>query len=433
MREKVFLYIVGTAFVALAVIFDTLPRSTYSPLEKRELATRPAFTWKALWSGEYTKQVSAWFSDTEPFRDGFMALSMQVKNAEGIKTSDENITLHVSKEEPTPDEPAPDERDVGEYVNKVTQDENAKIANKGIIIVGQGKNVRALMAYGGSANGATGYAEAANAYKKAFGPSVNVYCMVVPTAVEFYLPDKAKKCSNPELPTIRNIFAHLDPEVKAVDVYTALGRHVQEDIYLRTDHHWAPLGAYYAAQRFAHVAGVPFPDLSHYEADTVRGYVGTMYGYSKDVAVKNAPENFIYYRPRGVDYTTTYTDYKIDRNYKVVSEGKPYQGVFFYKYKDGSTGAYCTFMGGDTKITAVRTSTRNGRRVLILKDSFGNALPGYLFFSFEEVHVIDERYFTHNMRAYVRDNHITDILFANNIFKAYSPNTYKNYVKFLNQ
>lgn len=433
MRQKVFLYIVGTAFVILAVIFDTLPRSTYSPLEKRDLATPPTFTWKALWSGEYTKQVSSWFSDTEPFRDRFMALSMQVKSAEGIKTSDENITLHVSKEEPAPEAPAPDERDVGEYVNKVTQDENAKVANKGIIIVGQGKNVRALMAYGGGANGATGYAEAANAYKKAFGEGVNVYCMVVPTAVEFYLPDKAKKCSNPELPTIRNIFAHLDPGVKAVDVYTALGQHAREGIYLRTDHHWAPLGAYYAAQRFAHVAGVPFPDLSHYEADTVRGYVGSMYGYSKDVAVKNAPEDFIYYKPKGVDYTTTYTDYKIDRNYKVVSEGKPYRGVFFYKYRDGSTGAYCTFMGGDTRITAVRTSTHNGRRVLILKDSFGNALPGYLFFSFEEVHVIDERYFTHNMRAYVRDNHITDILFANNIFKAYSPNTYKNYVKFLNQ
>ena len=90
-------------------------------------------------------------------------------------------------------------------------------------------------------------------------------------------------------------------------------------------------------------------------------------------------------------------------------------------------------MGSDMRVTTVRTGTHNGRRVLILKDSFGNALPGYLFFSFEEVHVVDSRYFLKNMQDYVRDNHITDILFANNIFKAYSSHTYGSYLRFLNQ
>jgi hypothetical protein len=90
-------------------------------------------------------------------------------------------------------------------------------------------------------------------------------------------------------------------------------------------------------------------------------------------------------------------------------------------------------MGGDSKITQVRTGTKNGRRVIILKDSFGNMLPGYLFYSFEEVHVIDARYFTKDMVKYVQDNHITDILFANNIFKAYSRQTYAKYLRFLTQ
>lgn len=102
-------------------------------------------------------------------------------------------------------------------------------------------------------------------------------------------------------------------------------------------------------------------------------------------------------------------------------------------YRDGNGGAYCTFMGGDTKITQVRTSVKNGRRVMILKDSFGNALPGYLFGSFEEVHVVDSRYFTKNMVQYVHDNRITDILFANNIFNAYSPRIANAYIRFLDQ
>ena len=323
--------------------------------------------------------------------------------------------------------------DAKEFENANMANENAKIAHAGIIIVGAGSNVRALMAYGGGAEGGTTYADVANRYQQELGSGVQVYCMVIPTAVEFYCPDKVKKHTKRELPTIKNIFAHLDSGVKPVSIYQALADHVDEDIYLRTDHHWAPLGAYYAAQQFALVAGVPFRDLSSYEKHVVHGYVGSMYGFSGDISVKNAPEDFVYYTPTDVEYTTTYTIYTIDKKYKVTGEKKPYDGQYFMKYKDGSGAAYSTFMGGDTKITRVRTSTANGRRVLVLKDSFGNALPGYMFYSFEEVHVIDFRYFTKNIKAYVSENKITDILFANNIFMAYSPNTAKNYLRFLTQ
>jgi hypothetical protein len=181
------------------------------------------------------------------------------------------------------------------------------------------------------------------------------------------------------------------------------------------------------------VAGVPFRPLSAYDKKVIHNFVGNMYGYSQDIAVRNAPEDFIYYVPRDVAYSTTYTDYTIDKNYRVVSMGSPHQGTFFQHFKNGSGAAYCTFMGSDARITRVETSTHNGRRLLILKDSFGNAIPGYLFYSFEQVHVIDSRYFTMNMVEYVRTNGITDILFANNIFKAYSNNTYTKYIKYLSQ
>ena len=62
-------------FAAFAVVFNTFPRSVYSPLEKRELAQFPTFTWARLQSGAFTRDVSAWFSDSEPFRDHFMTLS----------------------------------------------------------------------------------------------------------------------------------------------------------------------------------------------------------------------------------------------------------------------------------------------------------------------------------------------------------------------
>ena len=124
---------------------------------------------------------------------------------------------------------------------------------------------------------------------------------------------------------------------------------------------------------FAKVAKVPFRGLADYNRKVITGYVGSMYGYSGDIAVKKAPENFVFYVPSKVKYSTTYINYTINRDYHVTGEGKPVQGVFFVHFRNGSPGAYCTFMGGDTKITQVRTSTKNHRRLLILKDSFGNA------------------------------------------------------------
>lgn len=437
--DKIYLISVGIIFLVLMIVFDTFPRTKVSMLEKRELATFPTFSVEKLKDGSFTKGISSWFSDSEPFRDKFMELSMAIKGWMALSPSDDNVTFHASNNpmkpvaKPRVSGDGIDDRTVDEYENNVTADENAKIANAGIIIVGKGDKVRALMAYGGGPNGCLGYAKAANTYKQVFGNKVNVYCMVIPTAVEFYCPEKAKNCTNPQRPTINNVYTHLLPAVKPVDIYSVLGRHAKEDIFLRTDHHWAPLGAFYAAQEFARVAKVPFRPLKNYERKVVKGYVGSMYGYSNDISVKNAPEDFVYYEPKGIKYTTTYINYTVNKNFHITKETKPIEGPFFWHYRDGSPGAYCTFMGGDTKITVVRTGTKNGRRLIILKDSFGNALPGFLFFSFEEIHVIDSRYFNKNMKAYVKEHKITDILFANNIFKAYSSHTYGAYMRFLKQ
>ena len=234
------------AFVALAFVFDTMPRSTYSELEKRELASFPSFSWEKLFAGDFTKEINIWFSDSEPYRDVFMMASMEEKNLLQLHIGDDEnqITFHASADAgKATDDGEMDERYAGKYNNKVTADEKAKIANLGIIIVGSGNKTRALMAYGGSAKGGVEYAQSANKYKEVFGDGVNVYCMVIPTAVDFYIPEKARKCSREERPTINNIYAHLAPGVHAVDIYSALGSHAKEDIYLRTDHHWAPLGA----------------------------------------------------------------------------------------------------------------------------------------------------------------------------------------------
>ena len=431
-------------YLAFTAAFNLLPRSTYSELEKRDLRHFPAFTLDSLFDGSYASAISSWYSDTEPYRDTLMYMSMQFRDMLGVRFGDSNIQYVASdtpaEAEAIPEEPDPvAEADTVKGVKAFTVDTTAggiddiaKVASSGIILVGSGENVRALMGFFGTERGGAKYAETVSLYGAAFGRSVNVYCMPIPTSTEYYCPEEASKFTKKQWPVFNSIFSHLTNGVKAVDVYTVLGQHVDEPIYLRTDHHWAPLGAYYAAQKFAEVAGVPFADLSTYEEHVVHRYVGSMYGYSQNVAVKKAPEDFVYYIPTGVEYSTTYVNYTLDEEFHVTGESKPYQSKYFFSFKDGSGAAYTTFMGGDIKMTKVVTSTHNGRRLLVIKDSFGNAVPGYLFHSFEEIHVADFRYFTKDVVSYVDENRITDILFANNITNTCVNYTYSRYRKFLN-
>lgn len=432
----VFAIVVVAMFVGYTIVFDTFPRSRFSELEKRDLAVFPEFTWDKLFSGEYTKEISSWFSDSEPYRDVFMAWSMELDEAKRLSIGDDDVKIQISQDNiaiSNSGEASGNVVGTEEYPESLNLDDNAKLANSGIIIAGTGENVRALMIFGGGSKGGAAYAEMVNKYRETIGSKVNIYSMTIPNSIEFYCPEKVKRYTNPQRPFIDNIHSLLASGVKAVDAYTSLRRHIDEDIYLRTDHHWSPLGAYYAAEAFAKEAGVPFKSLDKYDRRVIRNFVGSMYGYSKDISIKKAPENFVYYVPIGVDYATTYVVYDINKNYQVTRESKPMAGPYFYKFNDGSGGAYSTFMGSDKKLTQVKTSTKNGRKVLIIKDSYGNALPGYLFFSFEEVHVVDARYFTKNMKRYVEGHKITDILFVFNVFNAYSSSFPKKVERYLTQ
>lgn len=427
-KTVVYILAICTAYLVMIVVMDALPRSRYSVLEQRDLATFPEFSWKSFMSGSFTEGVSSWFSDTEPFRDSYMKISMAVKAARRMSFGEEQLVFHAPEEQDVSDEDELSNEDTT-YVHA-----NAKLAHAGIIISGKGEKTRALMAFAGYRCKGK-YAEAVNAYAEEFAAdSVQVYCMAIPSAACFYTPDFAKKWTKPQQPAIDSLYARLSDKVKGVQLIEALRRHSAEPIYLRTDHHWAPLGAFYAAREFARTAGLPFAGIEEFDRKCVKRYVGSMYGYSKDVAVKNAPEDFIFYVPKDSSYVTEYTRYKINSDYRIEKEYPTEVGNLIYYYPHGSSLAYCSYLGSDGRITKISTNVRNGRHLLILKDSFGNPLPAFLLSSFQTVHVVDCRYFDKSMKKLVRENGVTDILFANALSKAVTTDqTGRAYLKMLSR
>ena len=324
------------AFESIGLALVVFPRSTVSITEKRELKTFPELTADSYFSGEFTKSLSEWFSDTVPFRDELTGMSTQLRELRGFRQG--GIKLHGvgesksdSSSEQKPEESSSSvssstsssvsdssssssssethesssSSETSSSTSTPNTDDAVKITNNGIAVVG----TRALMLYGGSFSVSERYANVMNKYKQAM-PNVNVYSMIIPTSCEFYSPDEVKAYCGSEKSNIEHVNSFLKGVVP-VDAYSALQAHTNEDIYLRTDHHWAPLGAYYAAQAFAKTAGVPFKDISEYERQVVHGYVGTMYGYTEDIVLKNNPEDFVYYVPKNAEYTTTYYEYTL--------------------------------------------------------------------------------------------------------------------------
>ncbi len=489
--SRFYIAFVFCAFLAMAVALNVCGRTYYSESEKRELKTFPVFSLESLFAGDYTEEITAWYSDSVPYRDEMTSMALLVSDAKGMSarmdgeeivfhnvgalslqdsqgtypenaggddftelrpgeegtageraagqsgtltTSVESLTENLLPELTLESETETEEAHINEQIDDqyVPVAEAFTKASNGIIITGSGENTRAIMLYGGKESVTTRYAEVANHYKELY-PDINVYVSIIPTSVAYYCPEKALSYTGSELQQINNIMDHLREDVIGIDLYTILSEHRAEPIFLRTDHHWAPLGAYYAASKIAETAKVPFLPLSDYEEKTVHRYVGSMYMYSGDSRVKAYPEDFVYYVPTTVEYTTTYMNYSLDAKWNIIGEQPLKEGKFFYEYKDGSSGAYCTFMGGDAKITQVVTDTKNGRKLMILKDSFGNAIPGFLFGSFEEIHVIDSRYFTRNICDYIEEHGITDILFANNAFHAATQATINSYERYLTQ
>ncbi len=290
-----------------------------------------------------------------------------------------------------PEEPAP-------------EPEYGKVAMySGIMVRDSGTpEARALELFSGGFKNGQRYAQTLNNYKAALGEEVNVWCMVIPTSAAYYTPEDLAGQYGSQLDNYNNIAEHLDG-VRPVPVYDAIGAHTAEPLYSRTDYHWQPLAAYYAAEQFAISAEVPYATLDTYEPVTREGYVGAFYAVNRISELQNASESFTYYKPANLDSLTC--------TYYNTAFANPKEGRLFYE--DNSIGAsYTVFVGRDDCILQVDTGVENDRVLVIFKDSYGNALVPFLTQSFSSIYLCDFRYFDLNAQAFLRQVGATDLLFA---------------------
>ena len=286
----------------------------------------------------------------------------------------------------------------------------AEIDDSGLMICDIDGHYWAIMPCWGTYGLCDSWTAGVNQFKTQL-PDVNVYNMVVPTSAEFYVPDGFDNFTGSQWNKAEHIRAGLQNVIN-VDAYSALAAHTGEAIYSRTDHHWMPLGGYYGAMSFAQSAGVPFADLSQYKKVSKGSFVGSMYMYTKSSLIYNDPEQFdLYIPPNNSALKTTYYDGYMGSERAGQLITSPDAGAY-----------YCSFLGTDNVVAEIETNIKNGRTLVIFKESYGNAIVPFLTSSFEKIYVCDIRYFYKNAVQFCKDVGATDLLFSVCTFTAAGTN-----------
>ncbi len=176
-------------------------------------------------------------------------------------------------------------------------------------------------------------------------------------------------------------------------------------IYFKTDHHWTVRGAYQAYRAFCRKAGYEAVPLTSFQRHVRKNFLGSLYYATLDPRLKTSGDSLEYFMLPVQVVGQRYPD----RNLKKIM---PTDVV---SQRLGQAGSYLTFIGGDYPLTRIITGNRNGKKILMVKDSYGNAMAPFLALHYQEVYVIDYRSFDSNIIDFLRNNNVDDLLFLHNV------------------
>lgn len=363
----------------LSIINAIKPTKSFSENENRYLAQMPKFSFESLLKGEFTIKYEEFVVDQFFGRDKWIALKTMTERAmlkqdiNGVFFGRDGYLIEKH-----------DESDIDE--------EQAE------------KNQKRLKIF-------------VEKYSNMIGKE-NIKVMLVPTASEVLsnkLPPYAPGYNQNEL--IEKVKSEINKINDGfIDIRETLNSHKNEYIYYKTDHHWTSLGAYYAYKKWAEESDfIPYAEKDFAIEKVSDKFYGTIYSKVNinikpdDINIYNIKENKKYSLIYNMGEKTTDTLYEMER----------------LKEKD----KYSVFMGGNNAVVEVETEMKNGRRLLVIKDSFAHSFVPFAVNHFEKTFMIDFRYFNGGVEDYINSNEITDILVLYNTINFVKDKNTGNFVK----
>ena len=332
-----------------------MPKQSFSENENRVLAAMPEFSFASLWDGAFRTGFEAWFADHFAGRDTWSALHHLVETAAGRKDSG------------------------GVYLGR--EDHLFLIPT-----APEAENVKNL-------------SEAINAFTEAYG-ELNHYFAVAPNAIWTQRDLLPANTEAPDQQVQLESFTNDLENVNIVDLCAMLSPRRDEYIYYLTDHHWTTLGAKYAFDAIAAKMELG-PLVSNYDTHVVsESFEGTLASKSGSHKVKDTIE--IRVPKTDIEYYVYYAD-----------SGESAGSMYQRSYLD-TKDQYAVFFGGNHALLQIRTTADTGRRLLVFKDSYANAVMQLLYPYFDEIIMVDPRYYYDSLKPVMNQYGITDVLYLYN-------------------
>ncbi|MFM1654204.1 DHHW family protein [Brevibacillus sp. B_LB10_24] len=353
MAVSLCLFIGGMA--ALSIL---TPKKAFSESENRTLEQPPAFSMEKLIRGRFASVFERYLSDQFAFRDFWIGVKSDVDRALGKK---ENHDVYLGKD--------------GYLIQKWIRPKAGEAEKK---------------------------ADALNRFDRAV-PDLPKYLMLVPTAVsvlEQKLPEYVS--GEEQLQYLDMVRKQLNPDIRYVDVYPALHANRSANIFYKTDHHWTTKGAYLAYRVLAEQMGFVPKEESEYRIEQVTGeFYGSL--SSKSGFRHLQPDSISIYIPKhGETLQVEYADEQ--KSAKSLYEREN------LKKKD----KYTVFLNGNRALIKIATRHPEGKKLLVVKDSYANSFLPFLTAHFSEIYVVDLRYYEDDLRMLIKSNHIDEMLILYN-------------------
>ncbi len=394
---NIFIFI---SLIYLITILNMLtPKNkTISEVENRTLAQKPVFSMDSLLSGKYFRDFENFFADHFFARENLVKISKSISSLKGIKREEEVFLVDFEGQNVGGNQEQKD--------SKKPEVNNAEVSTKGNLLI---LNDTVMELYKFNEDKAKLYADMINTVSGTLGENVKVYSLLAPIQIEFLNNEKYKNLSDSQIDAIKFVNENFSDNIIPVDAYTPIKEHIDEYVYFRTDHHWTALGAYYGYTGFADAAGLEAVPLGSYKKNIAPDYLGYISTVNPSVTVNGNPDDVVYYIP------PVKTDMNVFYYDKDSGEMKSYNGSVINKKYVFLDQKYGVFLGGDFALGVIKTNVKTDRKIMVIKDSYGNAFVPFLTPHYSEIYVVDPRHYKESIVDLVNENDIGEVMFLNYI------------------
>ena len=309
---------------------------TYAPVEKRELQTRPEISITKVLDGRFQKKYESYLRDQFPGRDHWVSFQTDMELFMG---KNEIHNVYIGKNHYL----------LEHYTEKEFDPQQIS------------KNLQALEKFVGKTK-----------------QNADVHVMMVPTkswVLREKLPAFAPHYKEQKF--YDALQQKLEKEDVLISVEPVLDAHKEEEIYYRTDHHWTTLGAWYAYEQYTKAVG---GDLQRAQGKKKfrcisKDFYGTTYAkinYARQadkIEIYEPADKLRVVYNMGEKKTKTLYDFS------------------FLKTAD----QYSVFTGGNQAVLEITGGIKNGKTLLLIKDSFANSILPFLAEDYEKLVVVDLR------------------------------------------